>query len=85
MGPEGAVPIIFRKELEKAANPEELLQQKIAEYREQFANPYRAAADLHADDIIDPAETRPIFIKALEVLMDKVEERPKKKHGIMPT
>jgi len=85
MGPEGAAPIIFRKELEKAANPEELLQQKIKEYREEFANPYRAAGDLHIDDIIDPAETRPILIKALEVLMDKVEERPKKKHGIIPT
>ena len=85
MGPEGAAPIIYRKELEKADNPEELLQQKIAEYREQFANPYRAAGDLHIDDIIDPAETRPILIKALEVLMDKVEERPKKKHGIIPT
>lgn len=85
MGPEGAVPIIYRKELEAADNPGELLQQKIAEYREQFANPYRAAADLHIDDIIDPAETRPVLIKALEVLMDKVEERPKKKHGIMPT
>jgi len=84
MGPEGAAPIIFRKELEKADNPEELLQQKIKEYREQFANPYRAAADLHADDIIDPVETRPILIKALEVLSDKVEERPKKKHGVMP-
>lgn len=85
MGPEGAVPIVFRKELEEADNPEELLQQKIREYREEFANPYRAAGDLHIDDIIDPAETRPILIKALEVLMDKVEERPQKKHGIMPT
>ena len=85
MGPEGAAPIIFSKELAKAENPQELLQQKIAEYREQFANPYRAAADLHSDDIIDPAETRPILIKALEVLMTKKENRPNKKHGIMPT
>lgn len=85
MGPEGAAPIIFKKELDKASNPEQLLQQKITEYREQFANPYRAAADLHTDDIIDPAETRPILIKDLEMLMDKVEERPKKKHGIIPT
>ncbi|MFC2067850.1 acyl-CoA carboxylase subunit beta [Chloroflexota bacterium] len=84
MGPEGAATIIFRRELEKADNPQELLQQKIKDYREQFANPYQAAANLHIDDIIDPAETRPIFIKALEVLMDKEEERPKKKHGVMP-
>ncbi len=85
MGAEGAAPIIFRKELEKADNPEELLQQKIREYREEFANPYRAAENLHIDDIIDPAETRPRLIAALEMILDKVEERPKKKHGIIPT
>jgi len=85
MGPEGAAPIIFRKELEKADNPEELLSQKIKEYREEFANPYRAAEDLHIDDVIDPAETRPRLIKALEMVADKAEERPKKKHGIIPT
>ncbi|MFC1992714.1 acyl-CoA carboxylase subunit beta [Chloroflexota bacterium] len=84
MGPEGAAPIIFRKELEKADNPEELLKQKILEYREKFGNPYRAAADLHIDDVIDPAETRPVLVKALEVLLSKAEERPRKKHGIMP-
>jgi len=85
MGPEGATPIIFRKELEKADNPEELLSQKIREYREEFANPYLAAENLHVDDVIDPAETRPRLIEALEMLIDKAEERPKKKHGIIPT
>jgi len=85
MGPEGATPIIFRKELEKADNPEELLSQKIREYREEFANPYLAAENLHVDDVIDPAETRPRLIEALETIMNKVEERPKKKHGIIPT
>ncbi len=85
MGAEGAAPIIFRKELEKADNPEELLREKIREYREEFANPYRAAANLHVDDVIDAAETRPILIKALEMIIDKVEARPQKKHGIMPT
>ena len=85
MGAEGAAPIIFRKELEKADNPQELLEQKIREYREEFANPYRAAANLHIDDVINPAETRPILINALEMLMNKVEEKPKKKHGIIPT
>jgi len=85
MGAEGAAPIIFRKELEKADNPDELLQEKIREYREKFANPYRAAEHLHIDDIIDPAETRLRLIKALEMTMNKVEERPNKKHGIMPT
>jgi len=85
MGADGAAPIIFRKELEAAADPEKLLQEKIREYREKFANPYLAAAHLHVDDIIDPAETRPRLIEALEMSMDKTEERPRRKHGIMPT
>jgi len=85
MGAEGAAPIIFRKELEGAENPEELLQQKIKEYREAFANPYRAAEHLHIDDVIDPTETRPRLVEALEMIINKVEERPSKKHGVMPT
>ena len=85
MGPDGAAPIIFRKELEKAENPEELLQEKLREYREEFANPYKAAADLHVDDVIDPAETRPSLIEALALTLNKKEERPAKKHGVMPT
>ncbi len=85
MGPDGAAPIIFRKELEKAENPEALLREKLKEYREEFANPYKAAADLHIDDVIDPAETRPRLIEALEMAMNKAEDRPSKKHGIIPT
>ncbi len=85
MGAEGAVAIIFRKELEEAENPEELLKQKIREYREEFANPYKAAANLHIDDVIDPAETRLRLIEALEVIINKVEPRLQKKHGVMPT
>ena len=85
IGAEGAAPIIFRKELEKADNPEELLKQKVKEYREEFANPYKAAEHLHIDDVIDPAETRPRLIEALEMTIDKTEERPGKKHGIIPT
>ena len=85
MGPEGAAPIIFRKELEAAENPEELLQEKIRQYREEFANPYRAAEHLHIDDIINPEETRSRLVEALETLINKVEERPPKKHGIIPT
>ncbi len=85
MGAEGAAPIIFRRELEKAENPEQMLQEKIKEYREEFANPYRAAEHLHVDDVIEPAETRPRLIEALELAMDKVEDRPAKKHGVMPT
>ncbi|MBI3930820.1 MAG: methylmalonyl-CoA carboxyltransferase [Chloroflexi bacterium] len=85
MGAEGAAPIIFRRELETADDPEKLLQEKIKQYREEFANPYKAAEHLHVDDVIDPAETRPRLIAALEMAMNKVEDRPSKKHGIMPT
>ena len=84
MGPDGAAPIIFRKELEKAADPQALLQEKIAEYRQQFANPYLAATHLHVDDIINPADTRPLLISALKAHITKIESRPHKKHGIMP-
>jgi acetyl-CoA carboxylase carboxyltransferase component len=84
MGAEGAAPIIFRRELEKAEDPEKLLQEKIRQYREEFANPYKPAEHLHIDDVIDPAETRPRLIEALEMTLDKKEDRPVKKHGIMP-
>jgi len=85
MGPEGAAQIIFRKELENAANKEELLKKKIEEYRQKFANPYVPAENLHIDDVIDPAETRPRLIEALQMSANKTEERPKRKHGIIPT
>jgi acetyl-CoA carboxylase carboxyltransferase component len=85
MGADGAAPIIFRKELEAAANPKDLLEEKVREYREKFANPYLPAAHLHVDDVIEPVETRRRLIDALEMSLDKQEERPKKKHGIMPT
>ena len=85
MGPEGAAAIIFRKELEKAEDAQALLREKIKEYRDAFANPYRAAQHLHVDDVIEPIETRPRLIKALEMAMDKAETKPERKHGIMPT
>jgi len=84
MGAEGAAPIIFRRDLEEAENPEDLLRQKIREYREEFANPYGAAANLHIDDVINPAETRPRLVEALEMVIDKVEHRTRKNHGVMP-
>jgi acetyl-CoA carboxylase carboxyltransferase component len=84
MGPDGAAPIIYRKELDKAADPAALLAQKIDEFRKKFANPYMAAAHLHIDDVIDPAETRMLLIRGLEAHMTKVETRPDKKHGVMP-
>jgi methylmalonyl-CoA decarboxylase subunit alpha len=85
MGAEGAAPIIFRHELEKASDPKKVLENKIRQYREEFANPYRAAEHLHVDDIINPAETRPKLIAALEIIITKQEDRPAKKHGIIPT
>lgn len=84
MGPEGAAQIIYRRELEKAENPDELLKQKTLEYREKFANPYSPAANLHIDDVINPAETRPVLVRALEIMLNKVEESPAKKHGSIP-
>ena len=85
MGPDGAAQIIYRKELEAAGNSEELLAQKTKHYREEFANPYKAASNLRIDDVIDPAQTRIRLISALEMMLDKQETRPAKKHGVMPT
>jgi acetyl-CoA carboxylase carboxyltransferase component len=85
MGAEGAAPIIFRHELEKASDPRKALEEKIRQYREEFANPYLAAEHLHIDDVINPAETRPKLVAALEMVVNKQEERPVKKHGIIPT
>ena len=85
MGPEAAAAIIFRKELESADNAEELLQQKIEEYRNAFANPYRAAEHLHNDDNIDPQKTRTHRLKEKKQQTDKAEQTPDKKHGIIPT
>jgi len=84
MGPEGAVNIVFRGELAKSENPEETRQQLIADYRDKFANPYIAASRGYVDDVIDPRETRPKLIKALEMLANKMETLPAKKHGNMP-
>ena len=85
MGPEGAAPIIYRKEIEAAADPKAVLAEKIAEYRKQFANPYLASARLQVDDVIDPKYTRSLLISALEMNQNKEQEGPYKKHGIMPT
>jgi len=84
MGAEGAIPIIYRKELEKAENPEELREQKLKEYRESFYNPYVAASRGYVDEVIKPRETRKKIIRALRLLMNKRETRPPKKHGNIP-
>lgn len=84
MGPQGAANIIFAREIAGSDNPEELREQKIEEYREKFANPYVAASRGMVDDVIDPRETRIKLIQGLEMMRNKREERPKKKHGNIP-
>ena len=84
MGPEGAVNIIFRKELEKAKDRVKRKAELVAEYREKFANPYVAAERGYIDDVIEPRETRPRLINALEMLSNKRDGNPAKKHGNIP-
>ncbi len=84
MGAEGAANIIFRKEIEAAADQAAMRAEKIEEYREAFANPYAAAARGFVDRIILPEETRPALYQALLMTEDKRELRPKRKHGVMP-
>lgn len=84
MGPQGAANIIFAREIQKSENPEETRAQKIEEYREKFANPYVAASMGMVDDVIDPRETRIKIVQALEMLRNKKESRPYKKHGNIP-
>jgi propionyl-CoA carboxylase beta chain len=84
MGPEGAVNIIFRKELAKAKNPDKKRAELVAEYREKFANPYIAASRGYIDDVIEPSSTRARLINALEILSSKRDKNPGKKHGNIP-
>ena len=84
MGPDGAVNIIFRKELAQAEDPVERKSELVAEYREKFANPYVAASRGYIDDIIEPRETRPRLVNALEMLANKRDANPSKKHGCIP-
>jgi len=84
MGPKGAAEIIFKKEIEKARNKEEALAEKEIEYREKFANPYLAARRGYIDAVIEPSDTRPRLVRALQVLENKVDANPRKKHGNIP-
>jgi propionyl-CoA carboxylase beta chain len=84
MGPEGAVNIVFRKEIAEADDPEARRAELIAEYRERFANPYSAAERGYVDDVIEPRRTRPVLIDALETTLTKREPRPQRKHGNIP-
>ncbi|MGC9336518.1 MAG: acyl-CoA carboxylase subunit beta [Candidatus Cloacimonadia bacterium] len=84
MGPKGAVEITFRREVEKAENPEEYLTKVEEEYREKFANPFRAASRGYIDDIIEPAKTRARLIRSLEMIATKRDTNPPRKHGNIP-
>jgi acetyl-CoA carboxylase carboxyltransferase component len=84
MGPEGAVNIIFRREIEKAKDPDAERKRLVAEYNTKFANPYVAASLGYLDDVIEPQETRPKLIAALAMLDNKRQSLPPKKHGNIP-
>ena len=84
MGPDGAVSIIFRKELAQAKDPERRKSELVEEYRKKFASPYIAASRGYIDDVIEPRETRPRLINALEMLGNKRDSNPAKKHGCIP-
>src|SRR5262245_59666854 len=84
MGPEGAVNILYRRELQKAAEPEALRAQKVAEFREKFANPYVAADRGFVDEVILPRHTRRKIIAGLDMTRTKRDANPPKKHGNIP-
>jgi propionyl-CoA carboxylase beta chain len=84
MGPDGAVNIIFRKDIQAAKDAKKKAKELVTEYRKKFANPYIAAEMGYIDDIIEPQETRPRLINALHTLLNKREDRPGKKHGNIP-
>jgi acetyl-CoA carboxylase carboxyltransferase component len=84
MGPDGAINIVFRKELEDAKEPDQRRKELVAEYIEKFANPYVAASRGFIDDVIEPHETRPRLINALAMLANKRDSLPAKKHGNIP-
>ena len=84
MGPKGAVEILHRKEIARADDPEARTKELEAEFREKFAHPYRAAARGYLDDVIDPRETRARLISGLDMLAEKRDRNPPKKHGNLP-
>lgn len=84
MGPDGAANIVFKKDIEASANPAETRKEKINEYKEKFANPYKAASRGYVDDVIAPSATRQRVASALEMLRSKKDSIPAKKHGNFP-
>jgi propionyl-CoA carboxylase beta chain len=84
MGPEGAVEILYKKEIAAAADPAAARSARVTEFREAFANPYVAAQRGYIDEVIDPRDTRPKLIAALSLLSTKVDRNPPRKHGNIP-
>ncbi len=84
MGPKGAVDVLYRKQIAEAADPEAEATRLMTEYRDRLAHPYVAAARGFVDDVIDPRETRPRLISALDLLQNKRDQNPPKKHGNIP-
>lgn len=84
MGPQGAVEIVYRRELEQANDPAARRAELVDEYSEKYATPYVAAERGYIDDVIDPAETRAVLIRSLAILRSKQEDLPKRKHGNVP-
>lgn len=84
MGSEGAVGLLYRKELNEAENIQELRKQKVSEFDEKFANPYIAAERGFIDEVIEPTHTRPKLVRALKILQNKRDQNPAKKHGNIP-
>jgi acetyl-CoA carboxylase carboxyltransferase component len=85
MGAEPAVRVLYAKEVKAAPDPKAKEQELIAYYRERFFTPYRAADVGQIDEVIEPLETRPRLVRALEVLRTKVQQNPPKKHGLFPS
>ena len=84
MGPEGAARLLYGRAIEQAEDPEKATRKFVADYRERFFNPYRAADLGQIDEVIEPCETRPRLARALEVLQTKVQTSVPKKHGLFP-
>ena len=84
MGPNGAVEIVYRRELAEAADPASRRAELIDDYTERYANPYIAAERGYVDDVISPADTRAVICRSLEILSTKREELPRRKHGNVP-
>jgi propionyl-CoA carboxylase beta chain len=84
MGPEGAINIVFREALQKAENPAKAHDEMVEHYRRTFANPFKAAESGYIDAVIYPEDTRPTLIRSLEMLKNKREQNPPKKHGNIP-